>query len=706
MSNPLQDKVDQFIADEGLNHQYVNGDQNTVVQTIGGPVPSLAKQVKDNDALILASGLLGQVGASKDAAVLAKAAAEAARDAALIQAGLFVDEPTGRGAVADGVAFKVQGSGNIAAYEYRRVNAATVSPLIAVYPSYAYIDSLKRVGKNVFDNTQPVIVNAQIGATGGVTTNAGWSTSVTGFIPVSPSTQYSYNSPSGAPIAQYTASMAFISKATATNAAPFTTDPSCAYIRVQFDPAILNTMQIEAGPTPSTYEAFQKLIDSSLLNLPTFLARTEVQLALAQLSPGKNLFDANQALTATAQIHATSGNVITNAAWSTSVTGFIPASASSAYVVNTTGAVFVGEYGSRKEFLGLRTQCTSAAPLTLSANTKYVRLEFQTAIIATLQFEKGSATTGYEAYALGYRGQLSAANVMAAVKAGQSDPSNDLATLLNLTTLLARADVKASLAQLGPGKNLFDASQPLTATAQINAITGVINTNAGWSTTVTNGLIPVVASTTYVVNTTGAVFVGEYNASGAYLGLLTQTSSSTPLTLSANTRYVRLQYQPAITATLQLEKGTVPTTYEAYSLGFRGVLDATNVMAAVKLAQSDPANDIASLLSLVTLLARADVKAAIALLGPGKNIFDANQSLTANAQINSSGVVGVNAGWSSSVTGLIPVDPSTTYAFNTAGANTRWRNMTPPAPMSAPIRSTTPAFPSRQRPTRASSGSS
>lgn len=49
MSNPLQDKVDQFIVDEGLNHQYVNGDQNTLVQTAGGPVPSIAKQAKDNE---------------------------------------------------------------------------------------------------------------------------------------------------------------------------------------------------------------------------------------------------------------------------------------------------------------------------------------------------------------------------------------------------------------------------------------------------------------------------------------------------------------------------------------------------------------------------------------------------------------------------------------------------------------------------------
>jgi len=64
--------------------------------------------------------------------------ANSARDAALIQAGVYTTEPLGRAAVADGQAFKVQGSGDIAAYEYRRVNADS-STLIATYPSYSLI---------------------------------------------------------------------------------------------------------------------------------------------------------------------------------------------------------------------------------------------------------------------------------------------------------------------------------------------------------------------------------------------------------------------------------------------------------------------------------------------------------------------------------------------------------------------------------------
>lgn len=72
----------------------------------------------------------------------AKAGAEAARDSAIIQAGLYPDEATGRAAVADGQAFKVQGTTDIAAFEYRRINATT-STLIATYPSANYIYSLR-----------------------------------------------------------------------------------------------------------------------------------------------------------------------------------------------------------------------------------------------------------------------------------------------------------------------------------------------------------------------------------------------------------------------------------------------------------------------------------------------------------------------------------------------------------------------------------
>ncbi len=79
-------------------------------------------------------------------ALAAKVAAEAARDAALIQAGVYVDEPTGRAAVADGIAFKWQGTGDIAANESRRINSST-SVLIASYPSATAVQKPKWAGR-------------------------------------------------------------------------------------------------------------------------------------------------------------------------------------------------------------------------------------------------------------------------------------------------------------------------------------------------------------------------------------------------------------------------------------------------------------------------------------------------------------------------------------------------------------------------------
>jgi hypothetical protein len=74
------------------------------------------------------------VSTSGNTAAASATAAEAARDAAIIGSGVYATEVAGRAAVADGVAFKVQGSGEVAAYEYRRTNSTT-SVLIATYPS-------------------------------------------------------------------------------------------------------------------------------------------------------------------------------------------------------------------------------------------------------------------------------------------------------------------------------------------------------------------------------------------------------------------------------------------------------------------------------------------------------------------------------------------------------------------------------------------
>lgn len=111
------------------------------VATVSTNIASVQNASANMPAIISAPANAQAAAVSQLSASNSATAAASARDAALIQAGVYVDEPTGRAAVANGVAFKVQGSGSVAAYEYRRVDASS-STLIATYPAKGYVDNL------------------------------------------------------------------------------------------------------------------------------------------------------------------------------------------------------------------------------------------------------------------------------------------------------------------------------------------------------------------------------------------------------------------------------------------------------------------------------------------------------------------------------------------------------------------------------------
>ena len=115
-----------------------------VIQTQDGPRDSIPLMIDKLNAEVAKTETAQNrlvAESARDKAISASSVATNMRDAALIQAGVYIDEPTGRAAVADGVAFKVQGTGDIAAYEYRRVNASS-SSLIATYPSKKAYDKI------------------------------------------------------------------------------------------------------------------------------------------------------------------------------------------------------------------------------------------------------------------------------------------------------------------------------------------------------------------------------------------------------------------------------------------------------------------------------------------------------------------------------------------------------------------------------------
>lgn len=143
MKMSLINKVDQFNDDVDIAHQIVHGDSTTIVTTEGGPVRSLAKLIADKDAEFIGGKVVQQAVAALNATESAMNTAILARDAALVGAVTYPDEATGRAAVTDGEYFKVIGSGDVAAREYRRTNAST-SVLVAEYPSGGALGNLKK----------------------------------------------------------------------------------------------------------------------------------------------------------------------------------------------------------------------------------------------------------------------------------------------------------------------------------------------------------------------------------------------------------------------------------------------------------------------------------------------------------------------------------------------------------------------------------
>lgn len=108
------------------------------------------------------------------AAAVSAASAKLSADNALIQAGTYPDEPTGRAAVADGQYFKVQGVGDVSAFEYRRVNSTTSIPVTsyassnavtkAVLASMVVRQDLADMGSANYDGTGtivPIVIDSE-----------------------------------------------------------------------------------------------------------------------------------------------------------------------------------------------------------------------------------------------------------------------------------------------------------------------------------------------------------------------------------------------------------------------------------------------------------------------------------------------------------------------------------------------------------------
>lgn len=299
-----------------------------------------------------AAAQTAQAGAASErvGAQAERAGAEAARDAALIQAGVYETEAAGRAAVADGQAFKVQGSGDIAAFEYRRVSSS-VSTLIVSYPAAGAVLPL-RESSNLF-NPATALDGVVVGSLGNTTANADFFTS--DYIPVEELTQYTF-SPAAVvkPFAFYGESKNYLSPF-ASHATSFTTPANARFVRVSARKSEWlpeRYMVVKGASLPSTYQIYlglgavrrgERNVSGGYAGLSS---TGKIPLSAIPFADSQNLFDLS---TITADTYINASGVPTAAAdFYTSAK--VPVTPFTTYSFSTTG---VGKYASFYDAAGV-----------------------------------------------------------------------------------------------------------------------------------------------------------------------------------------------------------------------------------------------------------------------------------------------------------------------------------------------------------------
>lgn len=501
---------------------------------------STAQAVISTANAVLTAADVVTTAASRDSAQVYNVLAEAARDAALIQAGVYATEAAGRAAVANGIYFKVVGSGNVAAYEYVRVDAST-STLVATYPSKAYVDTKPAgaLGKNLFDvsNVDVAIGYFPNNSTGVLQASASYN--CTGYIPVTAGQQYTVSNKHY--WAWYTAAKVFISGTSNANTDKTQTAPAlAAYMRASTTEATYwSTFQVEAGTTATSYEPYYVYLNIAGIKDK---AITQAKLALSSvgqaqtsfLKTGKNIFNKNA---------VTTGYSLGNDGSPPSVSAtydysdYIAVTPSTNYVCSHSMR-FTTFYDANYAFIAGGSGSNTTA-IAVPSNVYFVRVTITHSALAGIQLEAGTTATTFEPYSYKILGN-------------NSEPF-----LLDVSSISDNAITRAKVNFMPVGKNKFN---KLTVTA------GYYISNAGSlvanATYNLSAYIPVTVGATYVSNSSMR-FTCYFNAGYAVVAGGSNSAIST-FTVPAGVSFVRV----AITATnndaFQLEVGSTVTGYAAY----------------------------------------------------------------------------------------------------------------------------------------------
>lgn len=403
------------------------------------------------------------------------------------------------------------------------------------------------VGKNLF-NQSAITADFYADNEGNLYVNTVYNLS--DYIPVNASTQYTANA-SIRYVTFYNINRGIVASTTQ-NVTTFTTPSGTAFIRLSLGKSILNLFQLELGSVATTYEAFKKTVNPEQLNLSEYAKTSALPSAVApliegkaDLSVGKNKYNYLAGDTTVGSFLTNSISNQANSAYS--YTGYIPITAGLAYYCNKfnyNGGAYYHFYDVNKVFISASNVLGTVAPI----GAAYLRysLNINTGF-DTVQIEVGSVATTYESFKKTvYTSQL------------------DLTQYSKTTEIPAVVTpLISNKADLVSGKNLFNYLD-----ADIKRgfflFNGVLNVNSSYSV---SGYIPVTAGQILICNRNagGGTMNAFYDANKVFIS---QTNTALQ-TAPAGAAYLRYSLSlptasDITTANIQIEVGSVSTTFEVY----------------------------------------------------------------------------------------------------------------------------------------------
>lgn len=354
------------------------------------------------------------------------------------------------------------------------------------------------------------------------------------------------------------------------------------------DPGTPIGKRMWVASTPGTYTFFSGLVIGNqeaafLVDNGAFYVKVSIPIDLSNFlqqafigTPGKNLYNVAA---------STSGYVINYATGtlniqSTSViSDYIPVLPSTIYTISgrltSSGARGVSFYDGAKSLINVPTGTNTwgDGPLngqyTTTADTRYMRITVKFSGVGDpnlVMVEKGNKSTSFESYytVIEYLGGLPVAASLI---------DTDLGLMTPLAWSLAKGFSQVVTDSLPQTANLFNPATVLTG-YHINNTTGLLISQTGSST---SDLIAVSPLSAYYISgriaASGTHGVSFYDANKVFINTPTGVSNwgDGPLNgvynTTADTYFIRITAQFAGTGnlnTIQVEKGTHPTTFVAY----------------------------------------------------------------------------------------------------------------------------------------------